>query len=467
LLRSRDGSKKSRTYKTSQNNGWLEQQAMKLKTKLLIQNLKNPASPLQTTLLTLFAALVYLLRAHPYFFKPQLYAEDGSLWLADGHNKPWYALFRPDNGFFHFAEHLFGLIVVHLPLLWAPALFAWTAWVLFIIMVYYLLSSRTKILTNNFERFFLVLALCLIANFGELFFNFSNSVFLMGITGALILVAKRPNNRIVSIAEKAFFLLTCSTLLFAWFYLPLALIDRFKYKAKNNFFLFTSLFASIAQALCYLLTHANRSPVTLLSLFSKYTLLELYNQIIIPAVRFARIDIPVSQFSTSHYPVYVVFLAVAALAVATIAVIRRGNRQLWFLLFFLAAMTFASFKSPTITVQKPVDAIKIMAAISGGNRYFVYGILATNLIFIKSVYGVIVPRARYIFMTFFVALGLITSLHYQVFFINKGWADYTSDYQRGIAAYYNKNVKGQVVILENPTPWKMALDKQGAPPVLY
>ena len=100
----------------------------------------------------------------------------------------------------------------------------------------------------------------------------------MGIIGVLILVAKRPKNRIGDVAEKLFFLLTCLSLPFAWFYLPITLVDRFKYKAKNTFFLLVALLASAAQGLGYLTSHVSRSPVTLLSLFSKWTLLELYNE---------------------------------------------------------------------------------------------------------------------------------------------------------------------------------------------
>jgi len=429
---------------------------MKLTKQAVVKSLKYPLSSWQTAALTTVTAVAYLVRAHGYLFKPQLFAEDGVLWLAEGHNKNVTALFQPVNGFFHFPERLFGYIVARLPLQFAPFIFVMTAWLLFILLTYYLLSSRTKIFANNYERLFMVAALCLVANINELFFNFSNSIFLMGIVGTLILIAKQPKNRLGVVAEKVIFFLSCFTLPFAWFYLPIALVERFKYKRSEWYFLITSAVASVAQVICYIVSHVNRSPVTFLSLFSKWTLLELYNQMIIPAIRFARIDIPVLDYSLHYYPVFVVSLTVIAMLTATYAVLRKSNKQVWYLLFFLAAMTFASVKSPTLSVKLPIDALKIMAVVRGGSRYFVYGVLAVTLIYVKTAYIAFKPQSRYIFLVVFMGFGLLTSWHYQVFFIDKGFTDYTHQYSQGISQFQSGKVN-KVVIPVNPTPWRMTL----------
>ncbi len=430
---------------------------VKLTKELVIRSVKEPSSVWQTTLLVILTASTYLYRAHPYFLKPQLYAEDGTLWLSQGVYKGVSGLIsKPYNGFFHFPERLFGYVVAQLPLQWAPALFAYTAWGLFILMAYYLLSSRTKILTRNFERILMALSLCLIANFNEFFFNFSNSIFLMGIIGALILVAKRPKHRLGDIAEKIFFVLTCFSLPFAWFYIPIILVDRFKYKAKNTFFMCVAIVGSIAQGLGYLTSHVTRSPVTLLSLASRWTVLEFYNQILIPAVRFARIDIPVLSYSTSRYSLLIVCLSVASFLLMTVMVIRKSNKQVWFLLFFLGGMTFASFKSPTLTVGSPVEAFKIMSVIVDGNRYFIYGIVAVNLIFVKAAYEILSSKTRYFFMGIFMAFGLLSSWHYEAFYVNKGWIDYTAAYRHGVSLF-NSGKEKEVIIPVNPRPWSMGL----------
>lgn len=429
------------------------------KYKKMAKPLTNPKSAWQTSLLVGFVGLIYAIRAHPYLFKPQLFAEDGILWLGDGVNKGVSSIFQSDNGFMHFPERLFGLVVAHISLLYAPIIFDVTAWVLFILMAYYLLSSRTNILKTNYERVFVVLSLALIANIEVFFFEFSNSVFLMGIIAALIMVAKTPKNIIVKIFEKAFFLLSCLTLCFAWILFPIALYDRLKHKSKEWYFLGVSFIASIVQLIYYITSHVNRSPVTLSSLFtSPYTLLELNNQVLIPAIRFARIDTSVLDYATHRYNLVIVCLTVLTMAIAGWLAIKKDGKQSRYLLFFLVGMTFASFKSPTLHIQTSKEALETMSVVSGAGRYFVYGIIGAGLILAKSSYQVIVPYARYIVVSIFFAFGLITSLHYQTFFVNENFVNYTQQYSQGIKKFESGKYR-QVVIPVNPTPWVMALQK--------
>ena len=435
--------------------------ALKTKKKLkeLFGALKNPSSPWQTTSLVGVIAFAYLFRARQYFLNPQLYAEDGVLWLAEGYNKSILALFEPVNGFLHFPERLFGFIVAHLPLHFAPIIFVTTAWLLFIFLAYYLLSQRTKILTRNFERIFMVGFLCLIANIEVFFFNFSNSIFLLGIIGLLVMVAKPPRNKLFAIGEKTLFFISCLTLAFAWFYLPIALFERFKHKQKNTFFLYSSIVGSIIQFIYYLLFHVDRSHVTILSLFSNFTLLEIYNQIIIPAVRFTRIDIPILEFTTQPYLVYFVALAIISLLLSSWFVLKKSNKQVWYLLFFLVAMTFAVIKSPTVDVKLAEDALKHMAIVEGAGRYFIFGIIAVNIIFVKTSYLALTPRARYIFAGIFLGLGFMTSLQYKTFYIEKDFVDYSSQYRTSINRFESKEVD-KVVIPVNPYPWHLTLEKK-------
>jgi len=425
---------------------------------IAIAKLRDPKSPWQTVALVTFAALVYAYRAKPYLRVPQLFAEDGVLWLAEGFNKNFFAIFEQVNGFLHVPERLFGFVVARLPLQWAPLLFVLTAWGLFILVAYYLTSTRTKIFKTNFERIFIIGCLALIANVHELFFNYSNSVFMMGIIGVLILIADTHKNRVIMILERAFFLLTCLTLPFAWFYLPITIVERFKYRRRGWFFLVVSAVASTAQLIVYISSGVNRSPVTLMSLYSKYTVLEIYNQLLVPAIRFTRIDFPILEYNTVQYVQLFVYVCVAALLIASIYVLLKSKKQVWYLLFFLAAMTFASFKSPTVNVEFAVDAIKHMAIVEGASRYFVYGIIGVYVVVVRSAYLLIVPRARYMCMALFLLLGLATSLQYHTFFVNKDFTDYTVQYRTGIQQFESRQVD-RVNIPVNPAPWNMTLTR--------
>lgn len=430
--------------------------ARKIDRAYITQKLKENILAVQTTILVGIVALVYAYRAHPYIHHPQLFAEDGNVWLAQGYNKHLSALFEPVNGFLHVPERLFGFVMARLPLHWAPFLFAFAAWVLFVLTAYYLISSRTKILRNTYEQVFMVVCLALIGNLREFFFNYSNSAFLIGIIGVLILVAKPSTSKIVRVLEKTFFFISCFCLTFPWFYLPIALIERFKFKQKNNFFLISSAIASVVQLLFFMSTHVNRSVVTLHSLYSKFTLLEIYNQTIVPAVRFARLDTLVHTFETDPHAVRMVWLAVISLLVAGFIGLRKSPRQAWYVLFFLAAMTLASLKSPTVTTKLPIDAIKVMSVVDGANRYFVYGIIAVNILVIKATSGILMTKARYAFLVAFTAFGLSTSLHNQAFYIDKNFTDYTAQYNKQIDLF-NTGKVNHVHILENPVTWSLDL----------
>lgn len=418
--------------------------------KVITKSLKNPKSGWQTATLVAVVSLAYLYRASQYLFKPQLFGEDGGIWLTDGYNHGIDLLFKPVAGFLHVPERLFGFIVAHSSLHFAPLIFNLTAWLIFILLTYYLFSNRTRILTNNFERLFMVAALCLMANLDEFFFNFSNSIFLLGIIGVLIMVARKPKSKIIALIEKIIFTLSCFTLPFAWFYLPITLIERLKYHRRNLFFLFMSLVGSIVQLTVYLSSHANRSTVTIQSVFSKHSALEIYNQIVTPAIRFARIDTPTFGSNGSHdtYTLCVLVLSMTVLLLATFTVLKRSNKHVWYLLFFLGAMTFASLKSPQLRGD-PTKVIQFLSVATGGDRYFVYGILAVNIIFIKTIYTALVTRARYAFMGVFMGFGLISSLHYNSFYIEKNFVDYRAQYYHGVGSLESGAVK-DVRIQINP-----------------
>src|SRR5262249_8422703 len=153
-----------------------------------------------------------------------------------------------------------------------------------------------------------------------------------------------------------------------------------------------------------------------------------------------------------------VFLTVAALLAATLLLLRKSNKQVWYLLFFLAAMTFASVKSPTLTVKLPVDALKTMAVVKSGSRSFFFWGGCVTFLYSKYTYLLIAPKARYGFLIVFMSFGLLTSLHYQSFFIEKQFTDYTRQYNQGIDAFESGKVK-TVVIPVNPVSWHMTLSR--------
>ena len=419
---------------------------------------KIPKESRQTLACVLAAALAYYLRGSRYILQPQLFAEDGTVWLAEGFNTGLRSLASSYNGFLHTFERLFGFLVAQLPLRFAPAIFNLTALFLFCLMVYYLFSTRTRILANTYERVFMLLSICLIANVDECFFNFTHSIFLLGVSGVLIIVAQKPGNRIVHVLEKAIFALSCFALPFAWFYLPIILVERFKHHKKATFFLWVAGAGSMAQLAGYLLSQTERSSVTLWSLFSKYTLLEIYNQIIIPALRFARIDARLK--AGDHFALLSIGFIIAACLTMTIVVLKKNEKQVWYLMFFFFMMTAASLKSPLVGPNVgALRTIKIMSRTAAGDRYFILGILATMLIMVKFTYLLIEPRFRYAFIAIYMGFGLVTSLQFHSLLINRQLADLRGAYYRKIRLLQSPGTDS-IIIPINPSGWNIELRRK-------
>jgi hypothetical protein len=409
-----------------------------------------PSAAQQTLVFVSLATVLYFIRARQYILQPQLYADDGG-WLQVGYHNGIKSLFIPLNGFLHFPERLFGFLVTILPLDYAPFIFNFCAGLIFVLMAYYLFSNRTRLFSNTYERIFMLFCLSLIANVEEFFFNFSNSVFLLGIVSLLIMVADKPRNAAVAFLEKIIFILSCLTLPFTWFYLPIAIIQRVKYKQKNNFFLIITTVTSFIQLFVYLTSHVERSAVTVQSLSSKYTFLELYNQIITPAFRFARIDTPLQPFNDRNwYIILSVLLATFVCILAALWIIKKSNKTVGYLLFFLGAMTFASIASPTIVSTNPIEAIKYMAITLGGDRYFIFGIIGLSIIAAKLSYNFLTPGSRYAAFIVFAIFSIITSLQFGSFFVDKHFMDLRKQYHESVHSLKTQPKGSSVFFPINP-----------------
>ncbi len=399
------------------------------------------------------ATVVYFFRATSYITQPQLYAEDGAVWLADGYNLGAKSLIASYNGFFHLAERVVGYFVAQLPLEFAPLIFNLVAWLIFSLFVYYLFSPRTKILTDNYERLFVLLSIFLIANVDEFFYNFSNSIFLLGVIGLLILVAKEARSVFGRILEKLVFIVSCFTLISPWLYLPVIANEGFRHKRKIGFYLFFALAGAIAQISSYLWASIERTVVTFQALVSKFAALEIYNQIVTPALRFGRFDLLLE--GSSRLEILLVVSFVLLTLIALIYTFIAGHKQLRYLLFFLAATTVASLKSPLVGPEI-ADPIRFMASAMWGDRYFIFGIIALYLILSKLSSRLFGLKWRYLFLVAFMSLGLASSVYSRSFFIEKGFQDLRQPYLEGINKL--KLGESEVAIPINPN-WVMVLKR--------
>jgi hypothetical protein len=428
----------------------------------LAKQLKNlSASPRITIAFVLIPSVLYVIRAWQYIATPQLFAEDGAVWLAGAYNHGLQSLFTPYNQFAHTAERLFALIVIHFPLILAPLLFNLGGFALFVLMCYYLFSRRSAVLTTNYQKLFIACSLGLIANFTEFFFNFSNSIFLLGVIGLCIYLAKPSRYAAVRVLEKIGFIIACLTLPFAWFYLLIILFDYVWIKKKKLFYLAVAAIGSVIQLWTYALTASHRPSVPLsILLGSKYIMIEIFNQIITPVLSFARVNSNLTL--QAHESLSITAFCILIAGFSLYVVIKHASLELKYLVFFSIAFTAASLRSPIVGGGLTgTNILKFMSTTFEENRYFFYGILCLLLVIALAADTYLKRRASYALLIFFMAFGLSLSIASNSWTIHKNFfVNYSAGYSEGISAFNKSSQGSTIAIPENPVGWTIVLDKK-------
>ncbi len=443
--------------------------SLKLKSKNitlgLFQRLENfKRTKILAYILILICTVFYIFRGLQYITRPQLYAEDGTIWIANAYNDGLRSIFMPYDGLAHLFERIFSFVSINiLPLKYEPFYFNTMALLIFILLCYYLFSYRLGLLNNYFQKIYVAISLSLIANANEFFFNFSNSVFLLGLIGLFIIIARPSTRLIVRLFEKVLFAILCFTLIFSWIYLLILLLEVVFYKTKRTYYLIWAIIGSFVQFIIYTFLANNRPSVPIRYLMSKTTLIELYNQIIIPSVRFARIDINPLAHTRVDSVLISFFILISLLATSIVLV--KANKSTRYFLFFCLAMTLASLKSPLVAIKSPAEIVNFMATAQFGNRYFIFGIIGMFVIWAK--FSQMTIRAKflpYLALIFFF-FGLATSITSGSFYVNKGFTNLSKQYSSGIALVENPKTNSSVIIPINPSGWFMQLDKNNKNPL--
>lgn len=410
--------------------------------------LSTKYSTVFSSILLFLIAATYIFRAHPYITKPQLYAEDGAVWLSSGYDKGLVTIFKPYNGFSHLFERIFGIISAYVvPLKFEPTLYVVTALVIFLLLCGYLLSNRSGIFSSNYQKLFFALSMCLLGNAEEFYFSFSNSVFLLGLVGVLLIVATKPKRKFVDVLEKILFFVLCFTIVFSWIYFLILAFEFIWQRKRRYFYLITAFVGAVVQYLVYS-THANGRPnIPIRFLVSKATVYEFYNQMILPSLKFARQDIsPASGNATNLVFVFAALIIVTAIFIFIYA---KSNYKTKCVLFFCALMTIISLKSPVDGQVLPGAIVLAMATYHWGNRYFIFGIISLFIVWAKFSQKLFNKAYLPVFLSVFFLFGLLSSITLGSYFIQKDFVNLTSQYSNGIKEVsHNKNKL--VIIPINP-----------------
>lgn len=312
--------------------------------------------------LILLIASSYIIRAYPYILHPQLFAEDGDVWLSVAYNLGLKSIYQVYNQFLQLFEWLFSLFAVHfVPLQIVPLFFVVSALLMFLLLCYYLFSQRSGVLNTNYQKLYVALSLCLLANAGELFFNFSNAVFYLGLVGLFIIIVNKSKNKYVNLLERILFFVLCFTSVFPFVYLVILLIELLWYRRKRYYYLACAVAGSVAQFIAFISYPLQRHNIPLHEIASRTTGVELYNQIINPSLRFGRLDI--NPLTSTLSSINFAFIAVVLVGIISLAIFYKSNYKTKYLLLFCLLMTLISLRGPA-----DIESVAVMATSLSGNK---------------------------------------------------------------------------------------------------
>lgn len=182
---------------------------------------KNPAQ--RALFVFLCAIIILILRRPDMILYPQLWAEDGLLWVASAHNiGAWQPLFIPVAGYFQTISRLAGAITVLFPLEWAPALFNATALMIRALPVALLFSNRyTRVVPSVEGKILLAAAYLLMPNSEEILANVTNAHTYLALLAIMTIVAPAPTTRAQKITDAVTYSISAVSGAFILFMYPI------------------------------------------------------------------------------------------------------------------------------------------------------------------------------------------------------------------------------------------------------
>jgi hypothetical protein len=316
---------------------------------------------------------------------------------------------------------------------------------MFLLLCYYLFSQRSGVLNTNYQKLYVALSLCLLANAGELFFNFSNAVFYLGLVGLFIIIVTKSKNKYDNYLERFLFFVLCFTSVFTFIYLIILLIELLWYRRKRYYFLACAVAGSIAQCIAYVSYPVQRHNIPLHEIASRTSGVELYNQIITPSLRFGRLDI--NPLTATLSSINFAFIAVVLVGILSLVIFYKSNYKTRYLLLFCLLMTLISLRGPA-----DVDSVAVMATSLSGNRYFIYGIIGMFVVWAKFSQTIFRKDMLAVFLLVFFTFATISCIRLGSFFVQRGLMDLTSQYSAGITQFNRDRNKG-IKIPVNPSGW--------------
>ena len=117
---------------------------------------------------------IAFLRRPDIIVRPQFWAEDGML-FTDAREQGWNVLFSPYPAYFIVAQRFVTCAVAHLPVLWQPVCFCYSAFALMLLTAWFCLRARLDYLMDFRGRVAMAFAVVLVPHSGEVFLVLINT----------------------------------------------------------------------------------------------------------------------------------------------------------------------------------------------------------------------------------------------------------------------------------------------------
>jgi hypothetical protein len=128
-----------------------------------------------------------------HLLRPELWAEDGVLWISEAYNHGLRSLIVPEVGYLQTFSRLAALFAIMLPMTLVPCCFAIISLIVQILPIALLLSNRGKILVkSNVVRFILIAFYVGEPNASEVYMNLTNSMWHLGLVAFMLIVLPKP-----------------------------------------------------------------------------------------------------------------------------------------------------------------------------------------------------------------------------------------------------------------------------------
>src|SRR5262245_24906877 len=168
----------------------------------------------------LACALALFLRRSDVVSNPQLWAEDGSIFMSEADTLGWRALLTTYGGYYHTLLRLIAVALSWLNPLSIPAAYLWVCYVITLVVIAALFSPRI----NLPHKPWIALAVVLVPHSGEVILNLTNLQWITAIGLILVLLAKDAQSTRQSICDIASTALIGLTGPFSLTFMPLFLL---------------------------------------------------------------------------------------------------------------------------------------------------------------------------------------------------------------------------------------------------